>query len=386
MARTFILVLLILLQAGCSSLTPPASSPTPSPTPLPPPSPTRTLTPAPTAPALSPEVQDLQKSLDGTAYGLTWNEDKTALTLTYTDPETNEKTEIEEIAFDKDGKMTVSHNENEFEAQAKTVEVHENDIYFKDITNGMGWKFSGETKLLYPEIDKNFDYPSLKDSERFHYIDFDTAIYDPAFDARLIGWLDAGLFPEMSPKAVPFERVVAYDGQSQLDLMGNAPAIAIPTDIALKYRHGDKDKVPVQLAAVYQTTFYDGTPMFIFIAQWKDTEGIKLVKYTQFDRSSDFGDDFLWKYVTEFGFDSTNNIPSGTIYQKDSEKGDGAYNVGVFVGMEDPQKYSNWYFRNEELLRNEELIKEWSKSGIIKNKDEQGNPDIPVFIYGAGPL
>lgn len=36
MTRKLILAVLILLQAGCSSLTPPASSPTPSLTPLPP--------------------------------------------------------------------------------------------------------------------------------------------------------------------------------------------------------------------------------------------------------------------------------------------------------------------------------------------------------------
>ncbi|MCQ3935642.1 MAG: hypothetical protein DPW18_01215 [Chloroflexi bacterium] len=70
MTRKLILALLILLQAGCSSLTPPASSPTPSLTPLPPPSPTRTFTPAPTATATRvPEVDlgdiSLLVALDG---------------------------------------------------------------------------------------------------------------------------------------------------------------------------------------------------------------------------------------------------------------------------------------------------------------------------------
>ncbi|MCQ3938691.1 MAG: hypothetical protein DPW18_16835, partial [Chloroflexi bacterium] len=46
MARKLILVLLILMQAGCSSLTTPATPPAPS---LTPPLPTRTFTSAPTA-------------------------------------------------------------------------------------------------------------------------------------------------------------------------------------------------------------------------------------------------------------------------------------------------------------------------------------------------
>ncbi len=245
MKRSFFLVLAIVITA-CSTTPPQVTVTSEVTVTLLPASPTPEPTTAP-EPTLSPEMAALQISLEETNYGLTANEDGT-VGITYTVPETNEKRVIEQITFDKTGKMTVTVDDNTFEADPTTLEIVEGDIYFKDTAIGIGWKFSEKTKLLYPEIDKKFDYSSLSDPERFHNVDFDTAIYDPEFDAHLITLLETGRFPEMSPEVVPFERVQAYEGrQAQLNLYGSAPMIAIPTEIALEYRYGSKEKVPVQL-------------------------------------------------------------------------------------------------------------------------------------------
>lgn len=108
-------------------------------------------------------ISDLAKELEGTDYGLTWNEDKSAIVLTYTDPETKEKTNIPEIESDKEGIMTIVYENQEYLANSNTVQIDGQKLTFQD-KDGNIWILNGQTLTREAEV---AEYPIEKDPYKF---------------------------------------------------------------------------------------------------------------------------------------------------------------------------------------------------------------------------